>query len=60
MSPKLPEFILQKYRQSLQANDKSRYHDALRLCHEADIIFKTSPLAKHIPLSEIVLRLASG
>lgn len=56
-SPKLPDFIAQKYKQALQLSDYTKYQAALRLCQETDILFKTSRVSKVIPLSEIILRL---
>lgn len=53
----LPAFIQQKFLRSLKNDDRHRYLKALRLCHEADIMLKTSKVSDHVPLSEIIMTL---
>lgn len=56
----IPAFIQQKFLRSLSSTDKAKYTKALRLCHEADIMLKTSKTSDLIPLSSIILTLTSS
>ncbi|MFW7378115.1 MAG: DNA polymerase III subunit delta [Oligoflexus sp.] len=53
----IPVFIQQKFTKSLRPGDRPRYLKALRLCHEADIILKTSRVSDQLPLSDIIMTL---
>lgn len=52
---RIPEFAKKDYQSFLQKSKKQPYWEALKLCHQADIIFKSSPKNPLVILSEIVM-----